>query len=111
MSEWTEAADGLCSAVENRIEATARQAAESLYEGLLYDTQTYLRENVGYNLKAELDRLGRENERLRQAATYFASLLPIGRDDAPDSHVMAFYLTMGELRQARALAKGEDRNG
>lgn len=62
---WEEAAEGLCAAVEKRIEATARKAAESLYEGLLYDTQAYLRENTLLNLKGELDRALSEASLLR----------------------------------------------
>ena len=73
--DWTLAADELCRAVEKRVEATARKAAESLYEALLYDTQDYLRDNVNYDLKAEIEAARGEATRCREALARVAKAL------------------------------------
>lgn len=44
----------------------------------------------------------------KEAARYVLGLLPIGADDKPDNHVIAFYINMGELRAARALLNGAE---
>ncbi|MFN7611461.1 MAG: hypothetical protein ACK5QX_11090, partial [bacterium] len=94
----------LCAAVEKRVEATARKAAESLYEGLLYDTQDYLRENVNYNLKAELDRLGRENQMLRETLNRIGVGAGVGPHNYDGEKADAIIAVIERLRENASAA-------
>ncbi len=53
-------------------QAPLRRAADKLYEMLLADVQTYLRDNAQWNIAAEIDRcrhIERENARLQSELT------------------------------------------
>lgn len=73
--KWEDAAEQLGLAVEKRIAATARKAAEALYEGLLYDTQDYLRDNLNFNLSAELSLAKRGEAEAKARADQSAELV------------------------------------
>ena len=55
-TNWTHAADDLCSAMLKQAPMHIEKISDALYEGLLNDVQAYLRENVDYNLSHELRR-------------------------------------------------------
>ena len=57
--DWRGAADGLCAEMLKQAPAQARKVADTLYETLLDTVQDYLRENVDYNLSADLKRAKR----------------------------------------------------
>ena len=54
LEPWEVGAERICEAMLARAPIAIRRAAENLYEALLFDVQDYLRENVHYNLSAEL---------------------------------------------------------
>ncbi|CAB4157351.1 hypothetical protein UFOVP679_17 [uncultured Caudovirales phage] len=60
LEPWEDGAERICEAMLARAPIAIRRAAENLYEALLFDVQDYLRENVHYNLSAELARAKRE---------------------------------------------------
>lgn len=104
--DWTLAADELCRAVEKRVEATARKAAESLYEALLYDTQDHLRENVDYNLKAELDWAKSESRRCLQQLHAISEALGLGTNSFWMVGIDGVLAEIERLRTAATLTRG-----
>lgn len=54
LEPWEVGAERICEAMLSRAPIAIRRAAENLYEALMFDVQDYLRENVHYNLSAEL---------------------------------------------------------
>jgi hypothetical protein len=66
--DWEEAADAICSRMLTNADGVLRKASEAVYENMLYDLQAYLRENVDFNLKSELER-ARSQEAEAKAAT------------------------------------------
>lgn len=101
---WEEAAEQLCSAVEKRIEGTARKAAESLYEDLLYDTQAYLRENALLNLQSELDSARRAEADAREALRTIAVSAGISGHNYAGDTAQAVVAAIAWLRNKAAAA-------
>lgn len=61
--DWKETADALCAEMMRRAPAQIEKVADDLYETLLNTVQVYLRENIDYNLSADL--LRAKNSALR----------------------------------------------
>lgn len=55
-TDWVIAADAITARMLETAEGTLKKASEAVYENMLYDVQSYLRENIDFNLKSELDR-------------------------------------------------------
>lgn len=56
LTDWEVAADAITARMLTNAEGVLKRASESVYENMLYDVQSYLRENIDFNLKSELDR-------------------------------------------------------
>lgn len=123
LESWEVGAERICEAMLARAPIAIRRAAENLYEALVFDVQDYLRENVHYNLSAELamakrdeasakaerDALIEEVKRLREVVKPFVA--PHWTDEAPDDpapheltddDVIDITVPFGALRKARA---------
>jgi len=58
--DWKTAAASICNAMQERATQVATRASEDLYEHMMLSVQDYLRDNVRFNLSAEI--LGKNSE-------------------------------------------------
>lgn len=75
LTDWKTAADAICAEVLKRAPNVMRKASEALYEGLMYDVQDYLRENVDFNLKQDLMRAQQQADEAKAISTELRKVL------------------------------------
>lgn len=66
-TDWKDAANRLCAAMLDQAPSQVQKIADTLYGTLLDTVQDYLRENVDYNLSAELMRAKRDEAEANRA--------------------------------------------
>lgn len=62
-------------------EPILREAADNIYEKLLYTVQDYLRENAEFNLQADIDSLRAHNRHVEAHLQQLCDALGVGRFD------------------------------